>query len=157
MVANFLGSPLLPYQHANIGPMYGFTSAHFAIVGPTSARSWGNYVLAIGICPALGRCWADAPVRHLSSVGPMLGQSWADVGPMSGQCWVSYILPQHASPALGQHRSGICPALGRHRADIGPISGRHRPDIGPMLGRCQHVGPASAQHQPNIGPTSAKY
>ena len=27
----------IPYQHAHIGPMYGLTSAHFALVGPTLA------------------------------------------------------------------------------------------------------------------------
>ena len=64
----------LPYQHAHIGPMYGFTSAHFAIVGPTLARHWASYVLAISICSALGRCWANAPVQYLPSLGPMSGR-----------------------------------------------------------------------------------
>ena len=79
----------IPYQHAHIGPMYGFTSAHFAIVTPTLARRRASYVLAIDICPALGRCWDDAPVRYLPSVGPISGQCWADVGPMLGQCWAN--------------------------------------------------------------------
>ena len=130
VVYSICGIISLPYQHAHIGPMYGFTSAKFAIVGPTLAQHWASYVLSISICSALGHCWANAPVQYLPGLGPMLGRYWTDVGPMSSQC------PADVGPVMSwplasvkgwtnawpMRQSGICPVLGRCRADVGPVS-----------------------------------